>query len=97
MKQTVFFPPSCVASSFGEKVGLDSQTLGSWAFCFGEIDSLGALDKKEWERERRGENIFYSTSVCVYYAFIWWNLIPAVQPTVPSAATAPFGRLPILS
>lgn len=50
------------------------------------------------ERENAGEWIFFlSTSVCVYYALIWWNLIPAMQPTVPSAGAAPFGLLSRLS
>lgn len=66
MKQTLFFPPSCVASSFGEKVGLGSQTLGSWAFCLGKVDSSGALDKGGREREKAGERIFFTALQSVF-------------------------------
>lgn len=99
VKQPVFLlPPWSPTFRAGlERKSVSIFRLSSWAFCCGKADSFGALDEREREREGGGENIFYSTSVCVYYAFIWWNLIPAVQPTVPSAAAAPLGLLPILS
>lgn len=99
VKQPVFLlPPWSPTFRAGlERKSVSIFRLSTWAFCCSKADSFGALDEREWEREGGGENIFYSTSVCVYYAFIWWNLIPAVQPTVPSAAAAPLGLLPILS
>lgn len=55
-----------MASSFGEKVGLGSQTLGSWAFCLGKVDSSGALDKGGREREKAGERIFFTALQSVF-------------------------------
>lgn len=85
MKQTLFFPPSCVASSFGEKVGLGSQTLGSWAFCLGKVDSSGALDKGGREREKAGREYFLQHfSLCSLRIY-------SVEPHSSSAASCPVG------
>lgn len=51
----------------------------------------------EGEGGKAGRECVLRAPVCVYYALIRWNLIPAVRPTVPSTTAAPFGQLSIVS
>lgn len=88
VKQPVFLlPPWSPTFRAGlERKSVSIFRLSSWAFCCGKADSFGALDEREWERERRrGREYFLQHfSLCLLCIYL-------VEPHSSSAANCPIG------